>query len=178
MTESATGGRTVPLEALLNAFAMRAAAYAHIFDVLRERYGTDSAVGVLAEATHRLGEANASRFAAFAPADLAGLRDAFLAHMPAPDALFAPEVTRCDADRLEIKFHSCPLKNTWQKMGRSEADIELLCHGASAIDHGLFTAAGFVFKGEHWHPGRDGCCLLRIEPGQPATAPTAVGTGP
>jgi hypothetical protein len=177
MTESAPDDRTVPLASLLNAFATRATAYAHIFDVLRERYGTGPAVEVLAEATHRMGEANAAPFAAFAPADLAGLRDAFLGGIPAPDALFAPEVKRCDAQRLEIKFHSCPLKKTWQEMGRSEADIELLCRGASAVDHGLFTAAGFIFKGEHWQPGGDGCCLLRIEPGAPGAAPATAGKG-
>lgn len=143
---------------------MRAAAYAHIFDVLREKLGTEPAIDLLSEATRRLGASKAAGLASFAPTDLAGLKDAFLDGIPARDVMFAPAVTRCDHERLEIQFHRCPLKEAWQAMGRSDTDLTLLCAWASVIDSGLFEAAGFTFSGEPWRPGQTGCCLLRIEP--------------
>ncbi len=167
MTATPADQRTVPIQALLDAFAVRAKAYAHIFDVLSESFGPARAVDLLAEATHRLGAANAGPLAEFAPHDLAGLRLAFLGAMPVPDALFKPEVLREDADHLDIEFHSCPLVKTWKEMGRSDDDIERLCQGARAVDHGLFTGAGFSFVGEGWK--RDGGDRCRLHIAAPQT---------
>jgi hypothetical protein len=168
MTSTSADQRTVPITALLDAFAVRARAYAHIFDVLRENFGPARAVDLLAEATHRLGAANAGPLAKFSPHDFAGLRAAFLGAMPIPDALFAPNVLREDADHLDIEFHSCPLVRTWKEMGRSDEDIERLCQGARAVDHGLFTGAGFAFVGEGWK--RDGGDRCRLHIAAPQTA--------
>ena len=74
-------------------------------------------------------------------------------------------IKKCDDERLEIQFHRCPLKDTWVEQGRNEEDLELLCKAAGAIDGGLFTRAGFTFKGETWTKGKSGCCLLKVEPG-------------
>ena len=142
MSEELEGEREVPLKALLDAFAVRARAYAHIFDVLSENFGAARAVDLLAEATHRLGEANGAALAKFAPGDVSGLKAAFLCPMPVPDATFKPEVLREDGDRLDIQFHGCPLVATWKEMGRSDEDIELLCQGARAVDHGLLPRRG------------------------------------
>jgi hypothetical protein len=168
MTTLSDDQRTVPIKALLDAFAVRAKAYAHIFDVLSENFGPTRAVELLAEATHRLGAANAGPPAKFSPHDFAGLRAAFLGAMPVPDALFKPKVLREDADHLDIEFHSCPLVKTWKEMGRSDEDIELLCQGARAVDHGLFTGAGFDFVGEGWK--RDGGDRCRLHIAAPSDA--------
>lgn len=170
--ETSATGQLVPLEWLRNAFNMRAAAYANMFDVLRDTFGTERAVELVSEATRRMGVTMGARYADLAPGDLAGLRDRFLGGIPAGAEMFAPEVRRCDDDTLEIKFHRCPLKEAWQAMGRSDADLELLCKAGGAIDGGLFKAAGFVFAGETWRPGETGCCRLVVHPGA-ADAPAA-----
>lgn len=168
MADDSRSEPPVTLDMLKAAFAMRASAYAHVFDVLREEYGADRAVELIARATRRLGDDMGQKFAHLGPADLDGLRDAFLGGIPCADEMFAPEVKRSDDERLEIQFHRCPLKDTWVAQGRSDEDVEMLCRAAGAIDGGLFTTAGFTFKGETWHPGRGGCCLLKVEPGPAA----------
>ena len=162
MTTLCEDHRTVPIKALLDAFAVRAKAYAHMFDVLSENFGPARAVELLAEATHRLGAANAGPLEKFAPHDFAGLRAAFLGAMPVPDALFKPIVLRENADHLDIEFHSCPLVKTWKELGRSDEDIERLCQGARAVDHGLFTGAGFDFAAEGWKRDGGDRCRLHI----------------
>ena len=157
--------KMVPIEWLQRAFAMRAHAYAHVFDVLREKFGTDQALALLSESTRRLGATMGTRYAEFGPADLTGLKNAFLGEIPAGDVMFQPEVRRCDADVLEIQFHRCPLKEAWEATNRPAEDVALLCKAAGAIDQGLFNAAGFVLDGTTWQPGQAGCCLLRVKPG-------------
>ncbi|MGQ9371606.1 L-2-amino-thiazoline-4-carboxylic acid hydrolase [Azospirillum sp. ST 5-10] len=153
---------------LRNAYAMRAAAYAHMFDVLRERFGETVALEVGRESTRRLGESMGVKFQGFGPADLTGLCSAFLDGIPNRETMFAPEILRCDDERLEIQFHRCPLKEAWEAQGRSPEDVELLCRMAGAIDGGLFETAGFTFKGITWKPGQEGCCRLVVEPGSAA----------
>lgn len=152
---------------LRRAFAMRAAAYAHMFDVLREEQGED-AVRLVSRAAERMGREMGKALAHNGPGDLAGLRRDFLAGIIEGDALFAPEVIGCDAEALEIRFHRCPLKEAWQEAGRSDSDLETLCRIAGAIDIGLFEAAGFTFAGSTWTPGQAGCCRLRVLPGPAA----------
>lgn len=158
----------ITLAMLKASYAMRAEAYAQFFDVLREEFGPERAVELMARATRRMGRGMGRKFAEYGPADLEGLKDAFLGGIPCAADMFAPEVKRSDEERLEIQFHRCPLKDTWVATGRSEEDVEWLCKAAGAIDDGLFTEAGFTFKGETWTPGRSGCCLLRVEPGPEA----------
>lgn len=156
---------TVTLEQLRAAVNMRASAYGHIFDVLKEKFGAEQAVDLLGEATRRLGVDMGAKFAEFGPADTVGLCDAFLGGIPGRDAMFAPEVLQQDAERIEIQFHRCPLKDFWVSDGRSDEDVEQLCRAAGKIDGGLFETAGFVFKGKTWKPGQSGCCRLVVEPG-------------
>lgn len=162
---------TPTLDDLRRSFATRAVAYAHFFDVLRERFGVETALNIGMEATHRMGVAMAPNFARYAPADLSGLKQAFLDGMGSAEALFAPELQRCDDGELRLHLHRCPLKEAWQAMGRGDEDVALLCRMAGAIDRGVFEGAGFTFAGETWHPGGEGCCLLRIHPGRPAQDP-------
>ena len=154
------------LDMLKGAFAMRADAYGHIYDVLREEFGAERAVELIARATRRLGGEMGGKFASYGPDDLCGLKDAFLAGIPCVSEMFAPEVKKCDDDALEIQFHRCPLKDHWVARGRSDGDIENLCRAAGAIDGGLFSRAGFTFKGKTWKAGQEGCCLLIVEPGE------------
>jgi hypothetical protein len=155
----------IPISALRAALKMRAAAYAHMFDVMREQLGLEKALEIGHEATRRLGSDMGKSYSDFGPDDLAGLRDAFLGGIPGIGELFIPEVVKCDADELEIYFQKCPLKDAWAELGRTDEDIEHLCDFAGAIDAGLFTSAGFSFAGETWKPGQSGCCRLRVRPG-------------
>lgn len=170
MSELSQSSKMVPIETLRAAFYARAMAYAQVFDVVRESDGVDRAVEVLGEATRRMGAIAGARYAGFAPNDLAGLRDGFLGDVPAVDEMFAPEILRCDDERLEIRFHRCPLREAWQAMGRSEEDVELLCRAGSMVDRGVFEAAGFGFEAENWHPGCGDRCCLKISSGAAAAA--------
>ncbi len=160
--------KEVTFEMLKAAFATRAEAYAQIFDVLREEFGVEKAVKLIATATRRLGESRGGQFAHLGPKNLSGLKEEFLAHIPCGSELFAPEVIKSDDEMLEIQFHNCPLKEHWMEAGRSDEDVEHLCEAAAAIDGGLFESAGFTFKGETWKKGKEGCCLLKVVPGPDA----------
>lgn len=168
MTASRESVPIAEVHALLRrSFAMRAAAYGHIFDVLCERLGAEDALRIAMQATGRMGKDMGAAFATHGPNDLAALKDAFLGGIIEGEALFAPEVRRCNAKELEIYFHRCPLKEAWVQQGRSDADIARLCKMAGAIDRGLFERAGFTFAGETWRSGEPGCCTLRVRPGPP-----------
>jgi hypothetical protein len=151
---------------LRRSFTMRARAYAHMYDVLCEQFGAERAMELGQEITRRLGEQMGATFQDLEPTDLAGLKHRFLDGIPARDAMFAPEVERCDDERLQIYFHRCPLKQAWQEMGREGEDLAALCRMAGAIDRGLFTSAGFTFDSTTWQPGERGCCRLKITPGR------------
>jgi hypothetical protein len=146
---------------------MRAAAYGHFLDVLTEELGPERALALSMRATERMGRTMGGAFAHLGPADLGGLKDAFLGGIIEGEALFEPEVKRVDAEALEIHFHRCPLKEAWQAEGRPPDEVERLCRMAGAIDKGLFEAAGFTFAGATWQAGESGCCRLRVLTGPP-----------
>ena len=100
----------------------------------------------------------------FGPRDIAGLRAAFIAFIPDGGRVFEPEVKRCDAGGLDIKFHACPLKEAWLGAGMSEEKVAGLCSIAGVVDNGTFEAAGFDFHADTWRPGDEGCCFLHIRP--------------
>ncbi|MDP6256841.1 MAG: L-2-amino-thiazoline-4-carboxylic acid hydrolase [Alphaproteobacteria bacterium] len=155
----------VLISTLRAALKMRAAAYAHMFDVMREQLGLEKALEIGKEATRRLGSEMAGNYRQYGPDDLQGLKEAFLGAIPGGGELFIPEVVKCDQDELEIYFQKCPLKDAWTDLDRSDEDLEHLCDFAGAIDAGMFTSAGFTFAGETWKPGQSGCCRLRVRPG-------------
>ena len=154
-------------ELLRRAFAMRAASYAHFYDVLREQLGREAALAICKKATRRMGEAMGPALSDHAPADLEGLRDAFLGGIIEGEVLFAPTDVVADEEGLRIDFMRCPLKEAWEAMGRREGELEDLCEIAGAIDIGLFESAGFRFAGRTWRLGQQGCCRLRVLPGEP-----------
>lgn len=148
------------------AFKNRALMYRHIFDELRRALGEPQAAGLLSRAIEARGREIGRAFARYGPADLAGLRDAFLAGVPDGGRMFDPHVERCDAGGLDITLRRCPLKDAWHEAGVPEADVAALCRIAGRVDNGTFEAAGFEFSADTWQPGRDGCCHLHIRPGR------------
>jgi hypothetical protein len=151
---------------LYDSFKQRALIYHAIFEELREEIGDQRAEELLARAIYRRGqERGRELFARFAPADLKGLKAAFLAGVADEGRMFLPEVLRDDAGELDIKFHACPLREAWQQAGLADDDVARLCRIAAAIDEGLFDGAGFQFFADTWQPGGEGCCCLHIRPG-------------
>lgn len=150
---------------LYAAFKNRALMYWHVFDELRKALGEPQAVTLMSRAIETRGRQIGRRFARYAPADLPGLRDAFLAAVPDDGRMFAPRVERCDAGALDIALQRCPLKDAWQEAGLIDRDVATLCRIAGRVDNGTFEAAGFEFSADTWQPGRDGCCRLHIRPG-------------
>lgn len=145
-------------------FENRAILYYLVFDELRQEIGEERAVALMKRAIYRRGEQVGQQFAQFAPHDLAGLKDAFLAIIPDEGRLFAPEVMRCESESLEIHLNNCPLKTAWEKLGLDDRTKVLMCEIAGEIDKGTFVAAGFSFEPDTWQPGRNGCCHLHIQP--------------
>jgi hypothetical protein len=151
---------------LVGSFKNRAMFVFHFFDEMRKEIGEAKATEIMRRATYARGLAVGKQFAEYAPSDMTGIRDAFLKFIPDNGALFGPEVERCDAGGVDIKFHRCPLKEAWQEAGVSESDMAKLCHIAGRVDNGTFEGAGFQFSADTWAPGRDGCCHLHIRPGK------------
>lgn len=141
----------------------RALIYMEMYDVLAEELGAAKSEQLLAKAIYRRGCSAGKTLAKFAPADLAGLKTAFLGAVPGGEELFRPQVLRADAEVLEIQLHGCPLKDAWREAGLTEDKIATLCRIAGAVDKGLFEGAGFAFENRTWTPGAQGCCFLSIK---------------
>ena len=150
---------------LYAAFKHRAMLYYLIFDELRQALDEPRAIEILQRAIRRRGEAVGQKYREFAPADLAGLRDAFLANIPDDGKMFSARVEQCDQGHLDITLHTCPLKDAWQEAGLDDRDVAVMCRIAAAIDEGTFEGAGFRFSADTWQPGSEGCCHLHICPG-------------
>ena len=143
----------------------RALIYMEMYDVLAEELGPARAEALLSKAIYRRGRSAGAALAKFAPRDLAGLRDAFLAGVPGDAELFQPQVRRDDTGCLEIQLQGCPLKDAWREAGLADDKVATLCRIAGAVDKGLFEGAGFAFENRTWTPGADGCCFLSIRHG-------------
>ncbi len=152
---------------LYAAFKHRAMLYYLFFDELRKELDEPRAIEIMQRAIRRRGEVVGEKYSPFAPHDLAGLRDAFLAHIPDDGRMFSARVERCDENHLDVTLHTCPLRDAWQEAGLSDRDVATMCHIAAAIDHGTFQGAGFEFSADTWQPGSEGCCHLHIRPGSP-----------
>jgi hypothetical protein len=132
---------------------------------LRHEIGMERAGELMSRAIYERGVQKGTAYAGFAPRDLEGLKKAFVGSLPDDGAMFGPEVVRCDADRLDIKFHRCPLKQAWLDAGLAEEEVARLCGIAAQVDQGMFEAAGFRFHADTYQPGAEGCCFLHIRPG-------------
>jgi hypothetical protein len=143
----------------------RALIYMETYDVLAEELGAAKAEELLTRAIYRRGKAMGKAFSKYAPADLEGLRTAFLGSVPGGKDMFQPEVLKQEPAKLEIQLHGCPLKDAWREAGLAEDRVATLCRIAGAVDKGLFEGAGFKIENRTWTPGAKGCCFLRIERG-------------
>ncbi|UCF93971.1 MAG: L-2-amino-thiazoline-4-carboxylic acid hydrolase [Desulfobacterales bacterium] len=151
---------------LYAAFKNRALMYYHIFNELRDELGEEKATAVMKRAIYKRGREIGRQFQKYGPADMQGLKDAFVAHVPDEGQMFAPEVQRCDAGGVDIKFHRCPLKEAYQEAGLSDEETAKMVEIAASVDYGTFEGAGFEFSADTWKPGREGCCHLHIRPGK------------
>lgn len=151
---------------LYASFKNRAMMYYHIFDELRKDVGEEKATEIMKRAIYKRGREIGKQFAKHAPSDLQGLKGAFLSGIPDQGKMFDPEVRRCDAGCVEIKFHRCPLKEAWQEAGLNDVDVAKMTEIASSVDYGTFEGAGFTFSAETWKPGGEGCCHLTIKAGK------------
>jgi hypothetical protein len=140
----------------------RALIYKETYDVLAEELGAAKAEELRTRAFDRTGRAMGAAFAHYAPADLNGLREAFLGSVPGGKDIFQPEVLKQEPAALEIQLHGCPLKDAWRDAGLPEDKVATLCRIAGAVDKGLFEGAGFKIENRTWTPGAKGCCFLRI----------------
>jgi hypothetical protein len=91
---------------LYAAFKNRALMYWHVFDELRRALGEPQAIALLSSAIEARGREIGRQFSRYGPADLAGLRDAFVGGVPD-----------------DITLQRCPLKEAWQEAGVADADI-------------------------------------------------------
>src|SRR5256885_16583046 len=82
---------------LYAAFKNRALMYWHVFDELRKALGEPQATALMGRAIEARGREIGRQFSRYGPADLAGLRDAFVGGVPADGRMFAPRVAPCDA---------------------------------------------------------------------------------
>ena len=152
---------------LRDSFANRAILYYLIFDEMRQELGAERAEEIMSRAIYKRGlQKGKGRYGRFAPRDREGLKEAFVGGSPDGGRLFRPEVLRCDAEGLDIKFHGCPLRETWQETGLPDEEVATICRIAARVDNGTFEGAGFEFSAETWQPGGDGCCRLHIRPGK------------
>ena len=147
-------------EQLRGAFKSRALFYVAIYREMADAIGAEQATEIMRRAIYKRGLETGVQFRQYAPGDLRGLCDAFLAFIPDRESLFAPEVVRCDESELELKFHRCPLKEAWQEAGLPASEMAHLCSIAGIVDNGTFESAGFAFSSRTWHEGEDGCCHL------------------
>lgn len=153
--------------------ANRAAIYALIYDELCGEFGAERAEALMKRAIERRGRQKGKKYARFGPDDLAGLKEAFLGGIPDEGRMFQPEILHDDGERLDVKFHACPLKSAWQDLGLPEEKVATLCRIAARVDNGTFEEAGFRFEADTYQPGGDGCCRLHIRKGHQG----AKGTG-
>jgi hypothetical protein len=150
---------------LYDSVANRAHIYQLLFNQLQSELGAEKAAELMGRAIYQRGAQIGTKYASFAPRDLEGLKQAFLANVSDDRAMFAPEVVRCDAEGLDIKLHRCPLQQAWLDAGLAQEEVATLCRIAAQVDRGLFEAAGFRFDADTYQPGTEGCCFLHVRPG-------------
>lgn len=156
---------------LVGVLKSRALAYAAIYDEVAAELGDAAkAEALMKRAIYARGAAMGKGLAKFAPDDVGGLCDAFLAVLPDEGKPFRPEVSERAADAVTIRFHACPTKEAWLEAGFPPERVATLCRIAGAIDNGTFESAGFALDATTWRPGEQGCCVLRISRRAPTPA--------
>lgn len=151
---------------LYGSFKNRAMMYYHIFDEMRQEIGEEKATAIMKRAIYNRGLEVGKAMAKYGPANMEGLKKAFVALDPDEGRMFKAEVLRCNAEGLDIRFHGCPLRDAWQESGLNDEETAKICSIAAAVDIGTFEGAGFKFFAETWKPEQGSCCDLHIRPGK------------
>lgn len=144
---------------------LRAAAYAHLFRVLRKDLGEDRAAALMGEAIRALGKEKAAKH--YSAAALAGDLAAAAREFAAPDEVkqhqFAPRVVDLSDGEAVIAMSRCPLVDQWREMGHSPEDVEALCRIAREVDFGTWEGAlGFSLAFEGTRAEGKERCVLRV----------------
>ena len=148
---------------LIDGHRHRALADLQTWRVLRDELGAVRAEEMLKRAQFAYGHTIGTGFKKYAPADLKGLCDAFLAALPDAGRPFDPEIAHLDSQRLEIRLHRSPYLRTWREAGVGENELGALSRIAAAMWAGIFKGAGFRFVGKHVHDGHGDVQILQIE---------------
>ena len=151
-----------PLQrALKDAYMSRGQLYVSFYRAIEKRYGGDVAKTILKEAIYEWGAGLAGGVSPCAPANFAGLNDAFF---DSPDAceMFQPRIGKPDHLGVDAHFLACPLKEAWLAAGLSDGEVAMFCDIASSADYGTLEAAGFDISITTWKPGAEGCCALKV----------------
>lgn len=152
-------------EELYGSFNNRAMIYYNMYKTLSAELGKDKAADLMRDAIYKRGVEQSKALQGIDNKDVKALMDKFLSIIPDDGKMFGPEILKADKDAVDLKFHRCPLKESWLEAGIPEAEVAELCRIAARVDNGLFEGAGFKFHAETWEPGRDGCCHLHLRPG-------------
>ena len=144
----------------------RAAVYAHLFKVLREKLGEERAVAVMSEAIRTHGEDKASKgySAAARAGDLRQAAREFASADAVKQFQFAPRIVSASGGEAVIAMSRCPLVEQWREMGLSAEDVATLCGIARAVDFGTWEGAlgcALCFEGTRGQ-GKDEC-VLRVK---------------
>ncbi|MBH1964081.1 MAG: L-2-amino-thiazoline-4-carboxylic acid hydrolase [Comamonadaceae bacterium] len=147
-----------------NLLKSRAMLMAALLDELEPEMGLERAEALLKRVMHKRSEGAGKRFFSdCAPSNMPALRDRFIDFLPDHGGLFEIE-THCDASKLDLKFHTCPIKEAYEEAKLSPERMQVLLRIAGGGDVGLFEGAGFAIRNDTWEPGGQGCCHLHIQP--------------
>jgi hypothetical protein len=152
-------------EKVAQATRQRAAAYAHLFLVLRRELGEERAVDLMSEAIRNFGTEKSKRnYSEKArKGDLEQAAREFASPDPVKQHQFAPRIVSLEPGEAVIAMSGCPLVDEWKAMGLPGRDVETLCRIAHAVDFGTWEGAmpfKLRFEGTRGE-GRDEC-VLRI----------------
>ena len=131
------------------------------YRAIAKRYGDGVAKTILKEAIYEWGAGLAGGVSLCAPANFAGLSDAFF-NSPDGGEMFQPSIGSADNEGVDAHFLACPLKEAWIAAGLSDGEVAMFCDIASAADYGTLETAGFAISIKTWTPGSEGCCSLKV----------------
>jgi hypothetical protein len=147
------------------AFENRALMYAAIYEELADEVGPERAAAVMKRAIHRRGlDVGLKYRQAASSGDLDEVGRIFVEGSPVEGALFTPGVEELEQDVIVLRMESCPLVDAWKAQGLDDAEVDMLCEIAAAVDEGTFESAGLelTFLDRLGKPGSRRC-LLRLE---------------
>ena len=148
----------------------RAAVYAHLFRVLKEKLGEDRAVALMSEAIRAHGREKSSKgySAAARSGDLPQAAREFASQDAVKQFQFAPRIVSASDDEAVLAMSRCPLTDQWREMGLPAKDVATLCRIAHAVDFGTWEdALGFDLAFEGTRGGGKDECVLRVRRRKP-----------